>query len=96
MVPMTMRSDHSFDTAKINAQSRTVVFNCEFDGAGVEKDRVDLGTSERFDDKRQSMIGAALHLPDNCRMPARINAGHSSVTFGGALDRLSVTLSIRI
>jgi hypothetical protein len=41
------------------------------------------------------MVRPTLALAGQLRIPARINTGHSSVTFSGAVDRLSVTLSIR-
>ena len=49
---MTMRENDGFNAAKIDAQPRAVVFDCEFNGAGVEKDGMPFATTERSYDNR--------------------------------------------
>ena len=61
MIPVAMREHDGFDTAKIDTQSRAIVFDCKFHRAGIEKDSVTLSTAGRFDE-RQSMIGTTLAL----------------------------------
>ena len=62
MVPMAMREHRSIDVAKIDPQPRAVVFDSEFHRAGIEEYCMALSAPERFDDERQSVVGAALAL----------------------------------